>query len=125
MKAVAVTALKTLLLEDDPDAADAITRALEREGFLVEHVASVGAALVKLEMGMKPAAALIDLRLPDASGGLVLWKLRRWSRDTPVAVVTGVPDPLNHADLLKEPPDKVFTKPVDLAALVEWLRSVT
>ena len=125
MAAAAVTATKTLVLEDDPDTADAMKLALEREGIQVECVSTVGAALVKLEMGMTPAAAVLDLKLPDASGGIVLWRLRRRNRRMPIAVVTGMPDAMSHPELVKEPPDKLFVKPVDLHELVEWLKSVT
>ena len=125
MAAAAVTATKTLVLEDDPDTADAMKLALEREGIQVECVSTVGAALVKLEMGMTPAAAVLDLKLPDASGGIVLWRLRRRNRKMPIAVVTGMPDAMSHPELVKEPPDKLFVKPVDLHELVEWLKSVT
>ena len=125
MMSAAATTTKILILEDDPDASTAMKVALVRAGFDVDCTATVGAALVKLELGLRPAAAIIDLRLPDGSGGLVLWKVRRWSRETAVAVVTGVPDPQSHPDLVKEPPDKLFTKPIDLADLVAWLKSVT
>ena len=124
MTKTAATGAKTFILEDDRDTREAMTLALERAGFDVECATSVGEALVKLELGLKPAAAIIDLRLPDATGGIVLWKLRRWSRAR-IAVVTGVPDPQLHPDVVKEPPDKLFTKPVDLAELIDWLKSVT
>ena len=85
----------------------------------------MGQALAKLELGLRPAAAVIDMKLPDGSGGVVLWKLRRWNPQTPIAVVTGMPDALRHPELVREPPDALFTKPLDLAALVAWLKRVT
>ena len=126
MMAAATTAVQTLLVEDDPDAADAITGALRRSGFDVEWCKTAGAALVELEMSPRPAAAIIDLRLPDANGAIVLWRIRRdYGREVPVAVVTGVPDALNQPHLVREPPDVLFPKPLDLPALLAWLRSVT
>ena len=106
MAAAAATAVKVLLVEDDPDASDAIVRALRKQGFEVDAAGSAGAALVRLEVSARPAAAIIDLRLPDASGSLILWRIRRdYGRDVPVAVVTGLPDPDHRPELVREQPD--------------------
>jgi DNA-binding response OmpR family regulator len=122
----AATAVRLSLVEDDPDAADAMSRVLRREGFEVEWCRSAGAALVELELHAKPAAAIIDLGLPDAHGGIILWRIRRdYGREVPIAVVTGKPDPLHRPELVREPPDVLFPKPLDLRALVAWLKSVT
>jgi DNA-binding response OmpR family regulator len=126
MMMAAATAMKLLLVEDDPDASDVITRALHKAGFEVEPCRSAGAALVELEMCPRPAAAIIDLGLPDATGDIVLWRIRRdYARDVPIAVITGRPDPFLRPELQRDPPDVVFPKPVDLKALVAWLKSVT
>jgi len=125
MPAAEAIALRTLVVEDDADTSEALRRALAAEGFHPECVRSAGAALVKLEAGLTPAAAIIDMRLPDASGGTVLWRLRGRDRDIPVAVVTGIPDAASHPEILREPPDRLFTKPVDLRELIDWLKSVT
>jgi CheY-like chemotaxis protein len=124
--AAAATAVRTLIVEDDPDACEAMSRVLAAAGFQSDCAMSVGEALVRIEMDPMPAAAVIDMRLPDASGGLVLWRLRRnYGRDVPIAVVTAMPDPLSHPELVSEPPDRLFAKPIDLPALVAWLKSVT
>jgi DNA-binding response OmpR family regulator len=115
-----------LIVEDDPHACNAMSRALQAAGFEADCAKTVGEALVRLEMDPMPAAAIVDMRLPDASGGLVLWRIRRdYGRDVPVAVVTGIADPLNHPELVSEPPDRLFGKPLDLRALVAWVKSVT
>jgi DNA-binding response OmpR family regulator len=115
---------RLLLLEDNPG--ESLARALERAGFHADCAATAGEALVFVEVSPRPAAAVIDLNLPDASGGLVLWRLRhKYGRDVPVAVVTGVADPLDHPDLRRDPPDRLFVKPVDMAHVVAWLRNVT
>jgi DNA-binding response OmpR family regulator len=95
--------------------------ALRKQGFDAECARTVGEALVKLERGLTPAAVIVDMRLPDASGGLLLRRIRRDQLPTRVAVVTGLPDPMSHPDLVRFPPDRVFTKPLDFAALIEWL----
>jgi DNA-binding response OmpR family regulator len=125
MAAAAATAVRVVLVEDDPDASDAMVRVLRKAGFEVESCGSAGAALVELEMGQKPAAAIIDLGLPDATGDLVLWRIRRdYAKDVPVAVISGRPDLLARPELQRELPDAIFAKPLDLRAVVAWLRRV-
>lgn len=121
----AATALRTLIVEDDPDSSDALAAALRLEGFETDVAATVGQALIKLESGLPPAAIIVDLRLPDASGGLLLRRVRRYNLPVKVAVVTGMPDPASHLDVARFPPDRIFKKPLDFKEMVEWLRSVT
>ena len=123
MPAAAATAVRTLIVEDDPDTSEALAGALQVEGFDTDVAASVGQALIKLEAGLLPAAVIVDLRLPDASGGLLLRRIRRGGLPIKVAVVTGVADPSTHFDVTRFPPDAIFKKPLDFHALVEWLRS--
>jgi len=110
-----------LVVEDDPDASDALVAALNRHGFDADCARTVGEALVKLERGLVPAAIIVDLRLPDASGALLLRRIHRERLPTKVAVVTGMPDPMSHPDLVRYPPDRVFIKPLDFGALFAWL----
>ena len=123
--APAATALRTLIVEDDPDSSNALARALQLEGFDTDIAATVGQALIKLEKGLQPDAIIVDLRLADASGGLLLRRIRRYNLPIKIAVVTGMADPSSHMDVARFPPDRVFKKPLVFAELVEWLKSVT
>ena len=124
MAAAAATAVRALVVEDDPDSSDALVAALNAHGFDTDCARTVGEALVKLERGIIPAAIIVDMRLPDASGGLLLRRIHRENLPTKVAVVTGMADPASHPDLMRFPPDRVFTKPLDFAELIEWLREL-
>ena len=125
MAAAAATAVRALVVEDDPDSCDALVAALNAHGFDTECARTVGEALVKLERGLTPAAVIVDMKLPDASGGLLLRRIHRDGLPTKVAVVTGMPDPATHPDLVRFPPDRVFTKPLNFAKLIEWLHGLT
>ena len=126
MAAAAATAVKVLLVEDDADTRDALAKALRTQGFEVDATASAGAALAQLETGHTPAAALVDLGLPDADGSLVLWRIRRGhGRRVPVAIITALPDPHERPELVRERPDVIFRKPLSVKSLVAWLKSVT
>lgn len=125
MAAAAATAVRALIVEDDPDSCDALVAALNAHGFDTECARTVGEALVKLERGMIPAAIIVDLKLPDASGGLLLRRIHRDKLPTKVAVVTGMPNAASHPDLVRFPPDRLFIKPLDLLELLEWLSELT
>lgn len=125
MAAAAATAVRALVVEDDPDSCDALVAALNAHGFETECARTVGEALVKLERGLTPAAVIVDMRLPDASGGLLLRRIHRDRLPTKVAVVTGMADPTSHPDLVRFPPDRLFSKPLNFADLIEWLDGLT
>ena len=121
----AVEGRRTLLVEDNPDEARAMAQALERAGFPVECASSVSEAMASVEGGGKYLAAIVDMNLPDASGGLVVWQLRRRHlTDVPIAVVTGMPDPHVDYNLSRYPPDCLFPKPLDVDRLLAWLRTI-
>jgi DNA-binding response OmpR family regulator len=121
----AATAVRALIVEDDPDSCDALVMALNAQGVEADCAQTVGQALVKLEGGLLPAAIIVDLRLPDASGSLLLRRVFRDRLPVKVAVVTGVPDPLSLPDLVRFPPDRVFKKPVNLRELAEWIKTLS
>jgi DNA-binding response OmpR family regulator len=123
--APAATAVRTLIVEDDPDAADALAGALTAEGFDPSVASTVGQALIKLEAGLLPQVIILDLRLPDASGGILLRRIRRYNMPIKVAVVTGVAQPESHMDVRSFPPDRLFKKPLEFPELIDWINSVT
>ena len=71
-----------------------------------------------------PDAVVLDLRLPDASGGLLLKRIRQLALPTKVAVVTGLANPVADPHLRQFAPDAVFGKPLDYQALMDWLEPI-
>jgi DNA-binding response OmpR family regulator len=118
-----LTAIKSavLIVEDDPSHLEVIVRLLGRHDFEPEAAVTVGQALLRLEDEELPAAIILDLRLPDASGSVVLRNIRRRKLPIRVAVVTGVSDLDAITDLASFPPDAVFKKPVNQRELLDWL----
>ena len=116
-----VPTCRTLIVEDDRDSCEALALMLRRLGHEVECAENAGEALVRLEE-WGPQCVLLDLMLPDASGGLILRKIRHEKLPIRVAVITaaGSGSPaLKYA--LGWEPDGVFPKPIDFAALRKWL----
>jgi len=83
-----------LVVEDDPAAAELLTRQLERAGFGTEVARSGGEAISKA-IERKPAAITLDILLPDLDGWEVLTRLKREpaTSEIPVVVVSVVDNP--------------------------------
>jgi CheY-like chemotaxis protein len=115
---------KVLIVEDDADSCDALARLLRRVGHEVECAKTAGEALVKLEE-WAPQYVLLDLMLPDASGGLVLRKVRNQQLPIKVAVITaaGKNSPIVRQAVGYDP-DIVFEKPLIHKELLQWIDSI-
>jgi CheY-like chemotaxis protein len=83
-----------LVVEDDPAAAELLTRQLDRAGFGTEVARSGGEAIAKA-IARKPAAITLDILLPDLDGWEVLTRLKREpaTSEIPVVVVSVVDNP--------------------------------
>jgi signal transduction histidine kinase/DNA-binding response OmpR family regulator len=83
-----------LVVEDDPAAAELLTRQLERAGFSTD-IARTGSEALSKAVARKPAAITLDILLPDLDGWEVLTRLKRdaATSDIPVVVVSVVDNP--------------------------------
>jgi len=98
------------LVEDDVALADNLTEALRERGFAAVTARSV---LETERLGVKPFAAIVDLRLPGGADGEAMRRLHAKLPDLPIVVITA------HAD--QPPPVKsaaVFNKPFETSALL-------
>jgi signal transduction histidine kinase/CheY-like chemotaxis protein len=108
-----------IVVEDDPGAAELLSRQIGRAGFRTE-IARTGAEALTLAKERKPVAITLDILLPDVDGWEVLTQLKRdeATSDIPVIVVSVVdnPDLGNALGALD-----YFVKPVDAKDLVNRL----
>jgi CheY-like chemotaxis protein len=98
------------LVEDDAALADNLTEALRGRGFAAVTARSV---LETERLGVRPFAALVDLRLPGGADGEAMRRLHAKFPGLPLIVITAhsdQPAPLPSAAL--------FTKPFDTGALL-------
>lgn len=116
------TKSRVLVVEDDPDSADAISRVLERQGYDVEAARTLAEGLDILK-AHEPTHVILDLRLPDGSGAELLRHIREQELPVRVAVATGTADADLKADAVLLRPDAILTKPLDYTDLVLWLSS--
>ena len=113
-----------LLVDDDPDLRNLITRWLEREGYRVRSSANGHAALEVLAADPLPDLVLLDILLPKTNGLNVLRRLRaeERTRDLPVVMMTGLASEkdVQRGGLLGA--DDYIVKPLAERDLVERVR---
>lgn len=76
-----------LLVEDDADLVELVTRWLEREGYAVRSIADGRDALALLAADPLPDLVLLDVMIPHVTGFEVLQKLRTEARTQALPVV--------------------------------------
>ncbi len=86
-------AATVLVIDDDPDARDLITRCLSKQGFRVRSSAS-GQAGLELAKELLPDAITLDVMMPSMSGWAVLSALKADPdlADIPVIMLTFLDD---------------------------------
>jgi two-component system, OmpR family, response regulator len=115
--------MRLLLVEDEPDLASALTRALEEVQFAVD-VATDGNEGLFLAREIDYGAIVLDIILPGLDGCSVLETLRREGRTTPVLLLTArdaVHDRVHGLDIGA---DDYLTKPFAVEELVARLRAL-
>ena len=120
-----MTATKTriLLVEDDATAAKTLSTLLRRLGYNVAHAPTLADAFGKL--GRRPCCIFLDLMLPDGNGIDLLRRVRDEKLAISVAVTTGTHDDGLMSRVKQLAPDAVFTKPLRLTELMDWLHAAT
>jgi CheY-like chemotaxis protein len=111
-----------LVVEDEPDALQAILELLRREGFTAVGAVNGQDALSLLNAGLEPALALVDLKMPVMSG----WELcavlsgEERFREIPVTIVTASESPFPLPDRWKDA--GFFPKPINYERLLRVVR---
>ena len=80
--------MKLLIVEDDIDFAEALSRAMQKRGAVVERAHNAAGALAIAE-SFAPTHAVVDLKLPGESGLKVVAALTELWPDMAVVVLTG------------------------------------
>jgi two-component system, NarL family, nitrate/nitrite response regulator NarL len=84
---------RVLVADDHPAYRRGVVRALERAGLEVVAQAGDGAAALELARRLEPDVALLDLRMPEASGSEVASALREEGSSTRVVVLSAFDEP--------------------------------
>lgn len=109
-----------MILEDDEDLLETIALFLQEEGFVVYKSASKDEFDQKIKE-VTPSAFILDVRLPDGSGGKVAEKIKK-SKDLKNASVFLISAGDNLAKIAREcGADYYFKKPFSFSRLLEAL----
>ncbi|MCB0918797.1 MAG: response regulator transcription factor [Actinobacteria bacterium] len=111
-----------VLIEDDPELSDALSRALNKQGYPTT-VATNGLDGVKTVVERAPGVVVLDLGLPDISGFEVLKMLRPVS-SVPVIVASARHDDADIIRAFDLGADDYVTKPFSTAHLAARIRAV-
>jgi two-component system nitrate/nitrite response regulator NarL len=84
---------RVLVADDHAAYRRGVVRALERAGHDVVAEAKDGAAALELARELEPNVALLDLRMPEASGSEIAAALRDEGSNTRVVVLSAYVDP--------------------------------
>ena len=113
---------RILVIEDDHAVQKALKRLFESEGFGVD-IASSGTAGMELFRNSKPAALVLDLRLPGMSGQDVCREIKQASPGLPVVILSAKSDVMDKVLLLEMGADDYVTKPFSPRELLARVRS--
>ena len=110
-----------LVVDDEQSYRDALSIALQREGFLVETAADGQEAIARFD-ATRPALVLLDVMLPKISGVDVCRDIRARSR-VPIIMVTARNSEIDAVVGLEVGADDYVTKPFRLRELIARVRA--
>ena len=77
-----------LIVDDDGPFRDRLARSMEKKGFIVKQAEGLNSGVNKA-IEIKPAFAVIDLRLEDGNGLEVVKKIQESKRESRIVMLTG------------------------------------
>jgi two-component system response regulator TctD len=115
--------MRLLVVEDNAELGELLTRGLEAEGFAVDQAETAEEAADALR-DMRYAAVVLDLGLPDRDGTMVLREMRGRRDSTPVLVLTARGGVHDRIAGLQSGADDYLVKPFAFDELVARLRAL-
>src|SRR5262245_31627791 len=113
---------RILVIDDDAELCELVTRFLSREGFAIRWAPN-GAAGVERALAEEFSLIVLDVMMPDADGFEVLSRIRRHGR-TPVLMLTAPGDTRDRIRGLEMGADDYLPKPFDPAELLARIRAI-
>ena len=115
--------MRLLVAEDDKRTADYLVRGLTESGHTVDHAMDGETALSMALEGIYDALVL-DRKLPGLDGLVIVRRLRRRDKRTPVLMLSGVASTTDRVDGLRAGCDDYLAKPYSFSELLARLEAV-
>ena len=116
-----MSALRILVVDDEPQILRALQTSLRAAGYEVESAGDAAAALAAAA-AHPPDAVILDLVLPDGTGTEVARRLREWT-NVPILLLSVVGDDHEKVAALDAGADDYVTKPFSVDELLARLRA--
>jgi two-component system NtrC family sensor kinase len=113
---------KILVIDDNLAFAEMVKKILEDNGFHVS-IATNGKSAVEKVSSESPELVILDLQLPDISGGQLLERVKEIRKDTAIIVVTGYGGEQVAVDLMRRGAIDFLSKPVDHEVLLTAVKN--
>jgi two-component system, cell cycle sensor histidine kinase and response regulator CckA len=118
------TALRVLLVDDDPSTRHAVKRQLTHGGVTVHDFSEGPTALASVESGLVVDAAIVDVNMPIWTGPELVERLLALEPELPVLFITGASGNLIPDWMLKRPQALLLQKPWPRETLLNSLRTI-
>jgi DNA-binding response OmpR family regulator len=115
--------MRLLVVEDEPELAELLQRALERAGFAVDSPGGLAEAEEHLAVA-RYEALILDLALGDGDGLTLLRRLRRRGEMLPVLILTARDGPEDRVTGLDAGADDYLVKPFHMPELISRMRAL-
>ncbi len=115
--------MRILVVDDDPELADLLERALSRDGHAVELSGSVADATMQLAIA-DPDVVVLDVGLPDGSGVDLCRHWRQRGQNVPILLLTAQGDVGHRVEGLDAGADDFLPKPFAVAELRARVRAL-
>lgn len=113
--------MKILVVDDEAEIREVLSRVLEREGYQVITAADGTAALEQLG-SERPSVILLDLVMPKLGGMDALPRIKQAAPEIPVIICTGQMDLATAVQAMRLGAYDYLTKPLDLDILILTVR---
>ena len=116
--------MKLLIIEDDINLASTLARRLTKQGFTCDVAHNQSDALLRARQ-LVPDSILLDMRLGDDNGLMLIKPLRNLLENTHIVLLTGFASIANAVEAMRLGANDYLTKPIDMATLLKALNNET
>lgn len=116
--------MKLLIIEDDINLASTLARRLTKQGFTCDVAHNQSDALLRARQ-LVPDLILLDMKLGDDNGLMLIKPLRNLLDNTHIVLLTGFASIATAVEAMRLGANDYLTKPIDMATLLKALNNET